>query len=458
MRSCAGLIAALAFPPPAFERPLPPPPVGLHAPSCRGRPKSFAEGIHAPSNRRLWNVVLVSRRFRNLCQGPQLLSSLDIVISGNSATVVQRARSLLAFFTAHARHMRDLWLDVQLPQGAPEQQRCEVAALVTGCLTACGAAGGALQTLGISAATPLGSTAWLQSLTSLQHLQELGECMSGCVRLPPPAMSSAAFPKAGILSLSLPKAGMTHHAGTPCCRQLRAVPAAGGGARQAYGAAQSKPDRPNHRDGRGQPAALPGVPVLGGSRGGEHARSGEPCCMLRLHAPFAGGRCTSPASAAIVAAPFVAVLQVGQLSRLTELRLNLCDYSGASLEQVAALPLQCLQLDRAPLPPCLAALTGLTLLSIAGTNEDDEAVLDRALPSLTNLRHLLLDGHGTPTFLPGSLTALTSLERLFLRAWSNGEPARFELPGGPWLLTLRWLVSGNICGWAVVLGRGRLAS
>ena len=118
----------------------------------------------------------MNKRLRELCLAPQLLRTLHVqIFSTDGSAVVRRSQALLELFTAHARHVRRLHLDVQLPAAASDAQQLETAALVTGCLAACGAAGGELETLLISSETPLGSTAWLSGLTNLQRLRKLGE-------------------------------------------------------------------------------------------------------------------------------------------------------------------------------------------------------------------------------------------------------------------------------------------
>lgn len=137
------------------------------------RRRSLTQPLHPCFPRRVQHIALVNKRLHGLCLAPQLLESLDVGIGGeDGAAVVDRVRSLLGLFMAHGRHVRTLDLHVQLPEAASEQQKLEVAALVTGCLTACGtAAAGALEELKISPETPLASTAWLQGLA---HLEEIG--------------------------------------------------------------------------------------------------------------------------------------------------------------------------------------------------------------------------------------------------------------------------------------------
>lgn len=120
-------------------------------------------------------MALVNKRLSGLCLAPQLQNLRVSIRSEDSSAVVQRARSLLGLFTAHARHVRSLDLHVDLPRDAQSRQWMEVAALVTGCLTACGTAGGALELLAVSSSTPLASTAWLCGLSSLQKLDGMGE-------------------------------------------------------------------------------------------------------------------------------------------------------------------------------------------------------------------------------------------------------------------------------------------
>lgn len=129
-----------------------------------------------PPPYRLQHVARVNKRLSGLCLAPQLLRSLQVTISdADGSKVVQRLEALLAFLAAHARHVRSLELDVHLPASASTEQDSEAAALVTACLTACAAAGGALEALYVSPDTPLGTTAWLTKLSNLQALERLGE-------------------------------------------------------------------------------------------------------------------------------------------------------------------------------------------------------------------------------------------------------------------------------------------
>lgn len=121
-------------------------------------------------------MALVNKQLHSLCLAPPLLGELRVTIrSEDGGAVVRRTRALLGLLTTHARHVRSLELDVEPPADALDAQRLEAAALVTGCMVACGAAGGRLETLWISPDTPVASTAWLPGLTSLEIIEGLGE-------------------------------------------------------------------------------------------------------------------------------------------------------------------------------------------------------------------------------------------------------------------------------------------
>ena len=149
-----------------------------------------AQLVHRPSTASaplcacwLRGASLVSKRFRRLCFGPELLDSLHVNISGDAVT--QRAASLAAFLARHARHIRLLDLAAEEAEAAfdyvePPQLETEQGEMVGRCLTVCVAAGGPrLERLSVSTCTPQPpSTSWVAQLTRLRELDV------GCHQLP----------------------------------------------------------------------------------------------------------------------------------------------------------------------------------------------------------------------------------------------------------------------------------
>lgn len=136
--------------------------------------------------------------------------------------------------------------------------------------------------------------------------------------------------------------------------------------------------------------------------------------------------------------------QLGNLSSLRHLSLFGCGFSEASLRQLAALPLQDLDVVNSTLPPCLSQLTCLTSLAVGGLLQDTDAqALDAALPCLVLLRRMVLS-HPAAVPVPSGLTALRSLRRVYIQAAQTSvDVAQEVLPGGPWLASLEWLVSAQ---------------
>lgn len=132
------------------------------------------------------------------------------------------------------------------------------------------------------------------------------------------------------------------------------------------------------------------------------------------------------------------VLQAS-LSRLTSLcKLQLVNTRGglAELTVLRSLgSLSYLGLYNSPLPGCLPSLRQLAALDVDSCRQEDSAAVEAALAQLTQLRMLGI-GCEALTSAPRSITALTSLERLYLLC--GGEEA-VPLPRGPWLSSLRWL-------------------
>ena len=71
----------------------------------------------------------------------------------------------------HAAHVQQLELELRLHDGAPEAERHEVAALITGCVSACGASGQLRELKLSSGYAPLLPLSWLPALRSLRRLK-----------------------------------------------------------------------------------------------------------------------------------------------------------------------------------------------------------------------------------------------------------------------------------------------
>lgn len=104
------------------------------------------------------------KRLQQAALAPALLHTISVSAAGPA--VVPRLSALLGFLMAHAAHVRSLTLEVADVNDA----RDEVAALLAGCLSICGAAG-RLERLEVTSAASLGSPAWLSGLTALRQLR-----------------------------------------------------------------------------------------------------------------------------------------------------------------------------------------------------------------------------------------------------------------------------------------------
>lgn len=103
------------------------------------------------------------KRFRALCLTPSLLTSISVRAG---ADPLPRYRALLTFLAAHATAVHHLEL-----RSYSQTNEEAVAAAVTSCLAACGAAG-RLEELTVGLWTPQGSVeTWLPQLTSLRRLR-----------------------------------------------------------------------------------------------------------------------------------------------------------------------------------------------------------------------------------------------------------------------------------------------
>ncbi len=141
--------------------------------------------------------------------------------------------------------------------------------------------------------------------------------------------------------------------------------------------------------------------------------------------------------------------QLDNLTGLQHLALVDCGASEESMQQLAALPLQDLDIEDSWLPPCVSALTGLTSLAITHHDEGDLDMLDASLPCLTGLSRLALTTvTNAVEQLPACLPQLRSLTRLCLTGqWQPDIFADEAVQRGTWLARLRWLVS--LAGWLV---------
>ncbi|KAL4445331.1 hypothetical protein ABPG77_011156 [Micractinium sp. CCAP 211/92] len=112
---------------------------------------------------RFRHAALVCKRFHALSRSPVLLHRVSVRAV---SAPLPRYRALLTLLAAQAQHVRCLEL-----RSYSHTDEEAVAAAVTSCLAACGAAG-ALQDLQVGLWTPQSSTdSWLPALTSLQRLR-----------------------------------------------------------------------------------------------------------------------------------------------------------------------------------------------------------------------------------------------------------------------------------------------
>lgn len=140
-------------------------------------------------------------------------------------------------------------------------------------------------------------------------------------------------------------------------------------------------------------------------------------------------------------------MQLDNLTGLQHLALCDCGVSDESMQQLAALPLQDLDLANSCLPPCLSALTGLTSLAIMQHDAEDLDMLDDSLSSLTGLGRLALTTVSDAVEqLPACLPQLCSCTRFCLMGeWQPDIFAECALLFGALFARLRWLVS--LAGW-----------
>lgn len=179
--------------------------------------------------------------------------------------------------------------------------------------------------------------------------------------------------------------------------------------------------------------------------------------MQLAHAPC----CTAPAAVQAVgtfpahaprcpARQSTPPVQLDNLTGLQHLALCDCGMSDESMQQLAALPLQDLDLANSCLPPCLSALTGLTSLAIMQHDAEDLDMLDASLPCLTGLSRLALTTvTDAVEQLPACLPQLRSITRFCLVGdWQADIFLEDAMPRGAWVARLRWLVS-----WAGLAGK-----
>ena len=352
----------------------------------------------------------VCRRFYQLSCAPELLR--DVRFAAHGVQLLPKSRAFLPWLARRATHVRQLMVELALPDAATDAERSELVTLLDAYAAACGAAG-QLEELSVGYDLPLGSLSWLPVLCSLRRLyvdssvelQLSVDVSSVPLQELELACETLSVAPSARLPASLTKFGLWDSGSRKMPQQARwwAV------LRCTRGSCVADAWQLDQA-----PAAAHAKPSL---------------LLLTTFAPV----------------PARLASQLARLPNLRRLEITSTNYSSDSMAPLSALTgLSCLKLDDVTeVPPAasLAALTALQRLHVMATEPFPAEQLNAALPALRQLTSLAV---GRADSVPPAVGSLAQLQQLCI--WRTEPPAAAPHSLHPTACTAcaAWALSGAL--------------